>query len=396
MRATTASTLALLIAAGLTPLPAAAAEPPAAEPKSQAAAAPGERPHTERSAQQGEHRSFSGLVMHLRAVRVDAGGEPRLLGRVLLDNGHRVLADFGTMSAQADAGKDRADRPQVQPGQRIAGTASLERRGGPPRLVVEQWRLVGHRSDAGHPVMFGHPQVPGHQGMAMNPSRPNRPGPVQHPSWVQQPGMGSGPEMSRGGRPTVPASDGRALSRGLTGDMSRHTAPGMGPGMMSARPDPSGRRSAADRQGTAGDAASAGSRGTDMKVMLTGTVVSIGGDGTEQAPDKPGNVQESAEQQPGAPRRIGVATPGGREVLADLGRSQAARALSLERGDQVVLYGNAGMDDGRPVLMTHYAAKLVTLPRTHGQDQGDGESASATETDPRRNTPRARITGSSS
>jgi len=176
MRATTASTLALLIAAGLTPLPAAAAEPPAAEPKSQAAAAPGERPHTERSAQQGEHRSFSGLVMHLRAVRVDAGGEPRLLGRVLLDNGHRVLADFGTMSAQADAGKDRADRPQVQPGQRIAGTASLERRGGPPRLVVEQWRLVGHRSDAGHPVMFGHPQVPGHQGMAMNPSRPNRPG----------------------------------------------------------------------------------------------------------------------------------------------------------------------------------------------------------------------------
>ncbi|MBK1632705.1 hypothetical protein CKO31_18535 [Thiohalocapsa halophila] len=326
-----------------------------------------------------QRHSFSGLVLGVQPVRINADGDAHLLGRVLLDDGRMALVNFGNlkdlMKDQRSAGTSggQSNRGPVRSGQRIAGTGTLDQQRGEPMLVVEQWRLIGHPASAGRPPMYMHPQVPGRQGMAMSQGRANRPGPMQHPSWAGQPGQQAG--MSTG-----------------AGQMQRR------PGMANA-PSVSG-RGAGDRSMT-----------TDMDLMLTGTVLGVGTDdaGDAQAQEAAeGQSQQTAQAQK-APRRIRVSGPQGMEVVADLGSSKVARELSLAQGDQVVLYGEAGMEQGQRVLMTHYVAKLVALPRRGDagkQGPASGKQATQTGTDgrstttagvwPERGTPRSVITNDES
>ncbi|NBC15352.1 MAG: hypothetical protein GVY09_18835 [Gammaproteobacteria bacterium] len=326
-----------------------------------------------------QRHGFSGLVLGVQPVRINADGDAHLLGRVLLDDGRMALVNFGNLedlmkdqhSASTSGGQ--SNRGPVRSGQRIAGTGTLDRQGGEPMLVLEQWRLIGHPASAGRPPMSMHPQVPGRQGMAMSPRRANRPGHMQHPSWAGQPGQQAA--MSTDG-----------------GQMQRR------PGMANA-PSVSG-RGAGDRSMT-----------TDMDLMLTGTVLGIGTDdaGDAQAQAAPAGQSQQTAQPQKAPRRIRVSGPQGMEVVADLGSSKVARELSLAQGDQVVLYGEAGMEQGQRVLMTHYVAKLVALPRRGDagkQGPASGQQATQTGTDgrptttagvwPERGTPRSVITNDGS
>jgi len=335
-----------------------------------------------------QRHGFSGLVLGVQPVRINADGDAHLLGRVLLDDGRMALVNFGNLedlmkdqhSASTSGGQ--SNRGPVRSGQRIAGTGTLDRQGGEPMLVLEQWRLIGHPASAGRPPMSMHPQVPGRQGMAMSPRRANRPGHMQHPSWVQQPDRRSG--MTRGMAEGMRTGDGRMPGR--------H-------GMAAA---PSG----------VGDTANNESMTTHMHVMLTGTVLGIGSDGDGDAPAE-GNAQSPNQQSQSAqagkaPRRIRVSGHEGMEVVADLGSSKVARELSLAHGDQVVLYGEAGMEEGEPMLMTHYAAKLVALPRADdAEQQAPASGPQATQSGvngrpstagrwPTRGTPKSVITGDES
>lgn len=334
------------------------------------------------AASAGERHSFSGLVLGVQPVRINADGDAHLLGRVLLDDGRLALVNFGNVQdlvqdqRSASAAGGRANRGPLQSGQRITGTGTLAQQRGEPMLVVEQWRLIGHPASAGRPPMYMHPQVPGGQGMSMNPSRPNRPGPMQHPSWVQQHGQ----------------------------------QPGMDQGMTFARGQQQGRPGMAGAPSGSGRAGGGRSMTTDMDVMLTGTVVGVGTQdtGDQEAPDGAQGQAPQGMESGGAPRRIRVSGPEGMEVVADLGSSEVARELSLTHGDQVVLYGEAGMKQGDPVLMTHYAAKLVALPREDdagGQAPASGRQATQSGADgrpttvgrwPERGTPKSVITGDES
>jgi putative component of toxin-antitoxin plasmid stabilization module len=331
MRHPVSSTLALLLAAGLTAVPAGAAPSSAEDREQRQAGSDASHAGAGQSAKADAQDRFSGLVVGVRPSRINADGDTRLLGRMLLDDGRLALVNFGDVE-QVRSGVS-TKRPAIRNGQRIAGTGRLERLRGEPMLVVEQWRLIGHPSATGHPPMLMHSQVFGHHGMAMNPSRPSRPGSMRHPSWVQQP-----------------------------------------------------------RDGVA----------TDMDVMLTGTVLGVGTDDGDDAGNKP---EQRAGQPADVPRQIRVSGPNGLEVTADLGPSDAAHELHLADGDQVVLYGDAGMQDGRPILMAEFAAKLVALPRaeddTDGQakpdnpdTKGRGESTSAANEN--QQTPRSRMTGGAS
>lgn len=344
--------------------------------------APEQQAADEAAASAEQRHSFSGLVLGVQPVRLNADGDARLLGRVLLDDGGMALVDFGNLEDlvrdQRSAG-GRRNGP-VQSGQRVAGTGTLDRQRGEPMLVVEQWQLIGHRRSAGHPPMYTQPQFPGGQGMAMNPDRPNRPGPVPHPSWVQQPDRRFG------------------MNRGMTGGM------GSGEGRMP------GRHGMATAPSGAGHTADNDSMTTDMDVMLTGTVLGVGGDGDAPAEGAAQSPSQQGQSAPAgkAPRRIRVSGPEGMEVVADLGSSRVARELSLAHGDQVVLYGEAGMEDGEPMLMTHYAAKLVALPRADDAEQqvpASGPQATQSSADlapttagrwPNRGTPKSVITGDES
>jgi hypothetical protein len=403
MRHPVSSTLALLLAAGLAGLPASASESPAqqsaaADMQTQASSGSSNadsRPTTgagntapkpqgagQAAASAGERHSFSGLVLGVQPVRINADGDAHLLGRVLLDDGRLALVNFGNIQdlvqdqRSASAAGGRANRGPLQSGQRITGTGTLDQQRGEPVLVVEQWRLIGHPASAGRPPMYMHPQVPGGQGMSMNPTRPNRPGPVQHPSWVQQ----------------------------------RSQQPGMDQGMTFARGQQQGRPGMAGAPSGSGRAGGGRSMTTDMDVMLTGTVVGVGTQdtGDQEAPDGAQGQAPQGMESGGAPRRIRVSGPEGMEVVADLGSSEVARELRLAHGDQVVLYGEAGMKQGDPVLMTHYAAKLVALPREDdagGQAPASGRQGTQSGANgrpttvgrwPERGTPKSVITGDDS
>jgi hypothetical protein len=376
MRHPIASSSTLLLAAGLFALPAVAqqtgatdqGQQPAGEqaggelpPRGgQASAQPGQA-DTGPAQQQGQddargEQRFNGVVLKVEPVQTEQDRTPRLFGQVLLDDGRMTLMDFGTLE---DMGQRRAP---VHDGAWITATGSMRERDGGTVLVVSSYEV--EQQPAYRPG--GRPMAPGmaSQGRPQDRGQGSQMGPGQMGPGMMGPGR-MGPGMMGPG-PVGPGQMGPGQMR--PGQMG----PGMDRGQIQARQGGPGGMGAGGMAGSQSQAGGPQHSPGAFDMLLTGTILDTGTGATRQgsaAAQTAATAQagQQASQQTAGPdsgtRRITVAGPSGREITADLGQSKVAQELSLAKGDYVVLYGEPGMEQDKPVLMTHFAAKLVALPR---------------------------------